>query len=383
MKKKVLSFFLIGLLLAQGCGTIQKEPETLDAELAAEPVGTVLSPTAPTSTETREDAPEGMARSPLTGDWIDETLAKSRPIGVMIENTADSLPHYGIASADVIYEAPVEGNLTRYLALFQDYSDLPKIGSVRSARTYYAAWAKEYDALFIHYGQSLFANPILATMDDMNALEVYLGEGAIQSPALDSIMFFRSEDKESPHNAYTSTTGITRAIEKYSYRTSLADGYGSHFKFLGDDEESGLSDGAAADVVSPGYQNQAVFTYDADTGEYLRSELGGAEKDGSNDSSLTVSNLILQVVDYDYYSGISTSYDAKNYLDLAYLGSGSGTYVADGAAYPITWEKAAENVPTRFYTVDGEELSLKQGKTWICVILQGDVDRVQIEANGN
>ena len=49
--------------------------------------------------------PEGMARSYLTGEWIDETIANQRPLAVMLGNTKIATPQYGITDADVIYEA--------------------------------------------------------------------------------------------------------------------------------------------------------------------------------------------------------------------------------------------------------------------------------------
>ena len=36
----------------------------------------------------------------------------------------------------VVYEAPVEGDITRLMGIFEDYKDLERIGSVRSCRDY-------------------------------------------------------------------------------------------------------------------------------------------------------------------------------------------------------------------------------------------------------
>ena len=62
----------------------------------------------------------------------------------MIENTREAWPHYGIENADIVYECPVEGSITRYMALFQDYSGMDRIGNVRSCRPYYVDFASEY-----------------------------------------------------------------------------------------------------------------------------------------------------------------------------------------------------------------------------------------------
>ena len=49
----------------------------------------------------------------LTGidDLSKEAIGK-RPVAVMVNNVEDALPQYGIGEADVIFELPVEGNLT-------------------------------------------------------------------------------------------------------------------------------------------------------------------------------------------------------------------------------------------------------------------------------
>ena len=55
----------------------------------------------------------------------------------MMSNDKAALPQYGINRAGVVYEAPVEATMNRYLAIMENYDDLTRIGSVRSCRTYY------------------------------------------------------------------------------------------------------------------------------------------------------------------------------------------------------------------------------------------------------
>lgn len=52
--------------------------------------------------------------------------AKNRPVAVMTENTHVTLPQYGIGNADIIYECPVEGGITRLMTIYQDYASLKK-----------------------------------------------------------------------------------------------------------------------------------------------------------------------------------------------------------------------------------------------------------------
>ena len=151
-------------------------------------------------------AADGMIRSYLTGQLIETAKGDRRPVAVMMSNDREAQPQYGINRAGVVYEAPVEGGMNRFLAFLEDYDSLERIGSVRSCRTYYIYFAKEFDAIYAHYGQSTFARPYLEYADNINGLE-----------AIGTTAYYRSSDKKSPHNAYTSGQRLTEAIEKLGY----------------------------------------------------------------------------------------------------------------------------------------------------------------------
>ncbi len=61
--------------------------------------------------------------------------------------------------------------MNRYMALIEDYDNLERIGSVRSCRTYYTYFAREFDAVYVHFGQSTFAKPYLKNVDHINGLD--------------------------------------------------------------------------------------------------------------------------------------------------------------------------------------------------------------------
>ena len=170
--KKTAVLLLAGALCAallSGCG---KKEETAEPEISLAAVENVV--------EQKEEPPahEGEARSALTGEWIDEETAALRPFAVMMGNTKIATPQYGISSADVIYEAPVEGSETRLMPMFQDYRSVEKICSVRSCRLYYIDWALEFDAIYGHYGQAYLAKDMLAE-DYVNNLAVCPGRWKI------------------------------------------------------------------------------------------------------------------------------------------------------------------------------------------------------------
>ena len=64
-----------------------------------------------------------MVRSFLTGKPVPESIGRKKAISVMLNNIQDALPQSGIANAEVVYEAPVEGGITRLMGIFEDYQD--------------------------------------------------------------------------------------------------------------------------------------------------------------------------------------------------------------------------------------------------------------------
>ena len=174
MKKKFVSWMLLALavgMMASGCGK-DKESETDVVDLTVPPVAVEEEEPEPEPEEEPVVTHEGEAQSLLTGEWLPEEETKNRPVAIMFGNTTDALPQYGIGEADVLYECLVEGGLTRLMGIFDNYNDAPKYGSVRSCRLYYAHIAKEYDAIYAHYGQASIAKSCVSreAIDNLNCL---------------------------------------------------------------------------------------------------------------------------------------------------------------------------------------------------------------------
>ena len=166
-----------------------------------------------------------MVRSYLTNEWIEPEVAEKRPVAVMIPNEASAIPHYNLSEASVLYEANVEGRMTRMMAIFEDWESLNKIGNVRSLRNYYAYWAFEWDAYIVHIGGPFFINDLIDE-ETTDSIDENDWEG--------NLAFFRTGDRSTPHNAYVSGSGLAKAINKYGYSQTdrgLRDSY--HYNFAG------------------------------------------------------------------------------------------------------------------------------------------------------
>lgn len=157
MKRGVILALAAGLCLSAGCTRYEEVSVTAGVKETEETK--VIQITEPeTEPETEGDREllriekDGKIPSYLTGEMTDLAIAWRRPVAIMISNDKAALPHYGINHAGVIYEAPVEGGMNRFMAVIEDYDNLERIGSVRSCRTYYT---------FLH-GNLKLSMPILA-----------------------------------------------------------------------------------------------------------------------------------------------------------------------------------------------------------------------------
>ncbi len=131
----------VGMMLAvTACGGKKTESTETETQTAVT-VETQTESETETEAETEAALPAGEMYSYLTGEPVSETIGKQRPYAIMINNIDVSLPQSGVSQAEMIYEAQVEGGITRLLALFQDVDNVEKIGSVRSARHNYIDFA--------------------------------------------------------------------------------------------------------------------------------------------------------------------------------------------------------------------------------------------------
>lgn len=305
----------------------------------------------------------GMVRSYLTGEMVPGAKGNRRPLAIMMSNDKASLPQYGINRASIVYEAPVEGDMNRYMAIIEDYDDLERIGSVRSCRTYYTYFAREFDAIYAHFGQSTFAKPFLKNVDNINGIEG-VGSGA----------YFRSKDKKSPHNAYASYKGIQSAIEKLGYSLEYDSDYRGHYYFSWGDKQLNLEgDGILNAIkVTPGYpMNRPWFEYHEEDGLYYRYQYGTAHE--GDEGPISVKNILIQCCSAGYYA--TTDYRNINVHEDQW----GGYYITNGKATSISWKKDGEFGVTHYYMPDGQEIVLNPGKTWICIVPTSDADKITFE----
>lgn len=283
-----------------------------------------------------------LVSAPLSGLDVDAAVA-SRPVtAVMIENSEEARPQSGLLESDVVFEAIAEGGITRFLALFQ--SNKPDyIGPIRSARPYYVEWAKMYDAGYVHAGGS---------PDGLQAIND-LGVKDISAFAYGSDVFYRTSDRQSPHNLYSSFKGLDKVNQEKGFTSS---------KFNPWSRKKDVPQTPTAKKIdismSSAYYNPS-YTYDPATNSYLRSQGGEIHKDEKSGKQLSPKTVLVMVMPR-----------SQNGIYSIYKTTGSGKFLAfqDGVSTEGTWTRNGLTEQYTFKDALGFNYSFNKGQTWVSVV---------------
>jgi hypothetical protein len=279
-------------------------------------------------------------RYPLTG-IATEQVPQRPALAVKIDNAPAARPQTGLSSADIIFEEQVEGNITRFVALF--HSKQPGVvGPVRSART------SDFDIL-ANLGFPLFAN----SGANANVLR-----GIAEAPVRDagasrlSGPYSRDGSRRAPHNLYADTDAVWASF-------NATDPPPFAFEYLLDDE---VSNGSPVSAVGVSYGGtRGTFEWDEETELWLRSTDGAAHMDAGTDEQVGVTNVVIQFTEYRPSSADIRSPEAVT------VGSGEVWVLSGGEVIQGRWERASPEAPTFFRRGDGRAIRLQPGTTWVAL----------------
>jgi len=316
----------------------------------ASPTGTATATAVPTATPLPTPL---LVPGPLTGLPVTPAVAVQHPIAVMIDDLGSARPQSGLASASVVWQAPAEGGIPRYMAIFQD--TLPQaIGPVRSSRYYYIAWAAEWRAIYAHSGGSPQA---LATLR-------LKGHGQLVFNADEyrySGTFQRVTTKAAPHNLYT-TGAKLRSLGKTLGARDQA--YTAAWRFAPD---APLESRPYGGTIRVGYPyNRISYTYDRTTNTYLRSVTGERkELDAADGTRIAPKNVIVMRMSF---GPLNDGHSGAPRLEATVIGQGPAWISTNGRTIKGTWKKTALTKPTRFYDSNGDPVTLTAGQTFVQVV---------------
>lgn len=346
LKQMILAIYFLCIAIVFGsCG---KKAELVDCSYPEISLGIIAQQSQPT-----------VFQNLLTGidDLSREAIGK-RPVAVMINNVEAALPQYGVGQADVIFEMPVEGDLTRLMAIYADYTSIPDICAIRSCRYYYPALAQGFDAFYVHWGSD---NSIIPYVDSLGITR-YDG---IRNP---HNLFARDMERRNKgyaleHTGIFKGTEFAAVVKTTGVRTELLENKrGTAFRFCGLDttiipegtvcEKAHIDFGAAT----------ATFIYDKKEGGYKKQINGHDHVDGKTKEVLQFKNVFVLETDI----GIKDSEGHKK-IDWSGDGNNVGYYISNGYAEKIKWykENGQETGYLKFFAEDGQELQINRGKSYI------------------
>lgn len=288
---------------------------------------------------------EEIKQPAINGVLVSESLAKTRPIASVIENSPEARPQSGLTDADLVYETVAEGGITRFLAVFQSRN--PKeIGPVRSARPYFNAIANTWGAAMLHSGGSKAALSELNAgvhkdLYDIN--EFYFGK-----------YFSRDKIRQAPHNLYTTREKINQLLEDKD-QTDWQPISMWQFETVPTDQLVPEITTLTIPFSSPLFE--AKYEFDPTTNSYKRSINNQPHTDRNNDLQISPTNIIVLLTD------ISPTGDELLTMNIRLDGSGPCYLFTAGKFKECRWEYSNDK---HIYTdTDGNPLKLQPGQTWV------------------
>lgn len=360
--KRLTALLLTAVLLltATSCGGGNAPDASASQPDQSEPAVSVIAPEPEPEPEPEPpQEPDQPYTNPLTGEGSDTDISQNRPVAVMLNNLKKALPQLGVSQADVIYEIPAEGGITRMMAVFQDVSNVGQIGTVRSARDYYVSIAYGMDAVFLHAGGSPQAYTAIKNLG-VTALDCVNGP-------YEGTLFWRDPTRRATagleHSVLTSSEKIQQLLPTYSQvRLDHKEGFEVGWSFGEDQAPEGAEQANKLTVPFSNYKT-GIFTYDPDSGCYLVEEYGAPYVDGNTGEQVSVKNVLVLYTDISQIKG-----DTAGRLTVRTTGTGEGLLVQEGRLVHITWKRPSESDRFSFYLENGQQASLAVGNSYINVV---------------
>jgi len=300
-----------------------------------------LPKAAPRATPTPTSSPSRIVSGPLRSPFTGERVKSLRPVlAVKIDNIVYARPQTGLTSADIVYVLPVEGGLTRFLAIFSSHVP-PVIGPVRSAR------ADDLE-LLQQFGRPAFAwsgaQPRLTGVIEHDRRIVDLSADLMGG-------YYRNNNRIAPYNLYADTHTLLAEAKGASKAHNIG------FKF-GPANPGGRSTSS----VSVSYPAASYrFTWSARRGRWLV-WMDGARAASTEGPQLSAATVVIQhtLVRRSRYKeyGVPPPFAST-------MGHGTAIVLRNGQEYHVRWSRHRAGGGTTFTTLSGQPMRFAVGPVWI------------------
>jgi hypothetical protein len=311
-------------------------------------IGAPSRPTSPTtapSTTTPVVTDQGPT-CPLTGTPAPGgAVPKRSAMAVKIDNYPTARPQTGLTGADIVFEEPVEGGITRYVAVFQCHG-VPAVGPVRSARNIDVGILGQLGhPLLVHVGG---IDPVIANIQASPIVDFELGDY--------TTIIQHATGRYAPYDTYTSTTAVwkmrptedTPPAPLFTYSTTVPSGT----------KVSSVS-------IPFSFYSPVVWKWDASEGKFLR-YYDAAPDMLSNGVQNSADNVVVQFVNVYYGPWVENTQGALEVQANLYTdASGPAIVFRNGVEVQAQWSRSTLAQPTKFTTTSGTPIAMEPGTTWV------------------
>ena len=293
--------------------------------------------------------------SMLDGTVVATDLALRHPLGVMVENLSTIRPQTGLSTASVIYEAVVEGGITRFMAVYGPR--LPeKIGPVRSARQVFVEISKEFTPVSAYYAHVGGSPDALATLKNEKLYD--MDQFAVGGKAFERIA---KAGLASEHTMYTYPDKLYTAAKDKGYSTQATF---RPWLFKADAEVANRPEAQTIVIPFSGASYDVTYIYDKLTNSYKRQQLGSDFTDTLTGKALSPKNIVVQFATYAARKG-----DDKGRQDVNVTDGGTAKVLRDGIVTEAKWAKDKATNRTIFTdAASGTEIKFNAGQTIVEIV---------------
>jgi hypothetical protein len=294
---------------------------------------------------------------PLNGLPVaDPSLLDRVALSVQIDNHPGARPARNLSNADLVVEVPVEGDTTRFSAIFLCRSTVGLTGPIRSGRYYVIDLWQDLHVLPIGFGAS---PPTLQRF--VNAGTPYVNGITGAWP-----WFRRAGPHSAPHNVYGDLEALRSALGTGGAIDRAAAAVGPIRAPIQFDVDAVLPRGrtvSAVEIRTNSFWRFGWSWHEA-TERWARQDAGVAVTDEVTGEPLTASHVLVQLVTQEVVYGDPDP--GGNPRRLQHLvGQGDGVLYSGGRAIPVRWSRPTVNDGTHWtYADSGEAVILPPGVVW-------------------
>ncbi len=298
--------------------------------------------------------PEGI--NPLTGLPVEDAdVLNRRPLMVKIINAPPEVrPQSGLMEADIVWEHLLAGGITRFSAFYLG-QDVDHLGPVRSARLVDFELVRMYRSLITYSGMAEGTIAVLST--DPLMISRLVG-GTDPCPAL---CRFPDEGEKLEWTLFGDTAALREEAVVRERDTTPEPVYGMAFS------DAAPDGGVSVDGINIAYrQTNIQWTYDAETGVWMREQDGEPHFDARTEEQIFATNVMILEEEHVEQPYVREGYwGPPNYaFSVNFIGSGRAVLLRDGQYFEGEWRRETREDPLTFFDAEGNILPFKPGTTF-------------------